>query len=412
MAAQPRNMNMEFRGYNTAELLALERLAREPSSDKRRELMCRLADILVEQSDVNSGETVQLLGQTLVGLLDKVEESGRIELSTRVAAHALTPHRLALGLATDPSSRVAEPVLLHSPALTDDDMVEIAREHSVGHLLAMSRRARISAMLTDALIRRRSMPVSAAVASNPGAEISETGFSSLADDAPSSNGLAEALSRRTDIPESVAEKVIASLSPEHRLRLKAIWSGHNSRTDELFAEAAREMSEVRLARKRGLLEAKAATRAISAGIRSLDQVITQFAGSNRLSETAHVIAAMARLPEDAVRAALNRRNSTIIAVVCRSLNLGDTAFEEVTRMRCSMLGLPASDGNQLLQAFRALDIESARRTVRFASAKMAATRSGEERRTWQNAHPAEPSDGTGDRRRLADRRLAGRRALG
>ena len=59
---------------NAVELCALEQLAKEPSSDKRRELMSRLADIMTEDAHSHSDETAMLLGQNLMVLLDQVVE--------------------------------------------------------------------------------------------------------------------------------------------------------------------------------------------------------------------------------------------------------------------------------------------------------------------------------------------------
>ena len=110
-------------GPDPSELRALERLAREESSDKRRELMSRLTDFLDVEVDAYPIETVALLGETLITLLDQVDEPGRVELSERVAPKEITPHGLAKRLAQDTSVRVAEPVLASSPVLNDDEVV-------------------------------------------------------------------------------------------------------------------------------------------------------------------------------------------------------------------------------------------------------------------------------------------------
>ena len=283
---------MQKRASDASDLKALERLASEKSSDKRRELMSRLTDFLVIEVDAYPDETVRLLGDTLITLLDQLDENCREELSERVAPHETTPHGLVKRLATDTSARVAKPVLSKSPVLTDDDLVEIASNHSEAHLLSMAERTRLSTKVTDAMIDHGTPSVFEAVAENLGAEISEEGFSRLAETSSTSIGLAEALGRRVDLPETVAEKVISSLPTDYQIRLKQLWLRDVPRSEALLDEAALQFRHAKLAGKRGMLEAKVAANAITSGTRSLDSAINEFAGSNRPSETAFVISVL------------------------------------------------------------------------------------------------------------------------
>ena len=354
-----------------SDLKALERLASERSLEKRRALMSRLADFLNNEVDTYSNETVRLLSETLITLLDQLDESTRRELSLRIAPNERTPHGLAKRLAHDPSANVAEPVLTHSPVLTDDDLVTIASEQSEGHLLAMSRRKNISCRVTDTIIEHGTDAVFVTVADNPGAEFSDAGFEQLSSLAPSSEHLAEALSRRTDLPEAIIETVIQGLPLSYRLQLEELWQTDPSSGEALLNKVAQEFGQARLESKRGLMEAKVAAKSVVAGNRSLAGAIIDFAGSNRPSETAYVISVTANFPERFVRTALFERSGTAIALICRSINLTSDAFQEITRMRCSQIGVDASEGYRLLQEFSTLDHAIARRVVQFAIARQA-----------------------------------------
>ncbi len=208
-------------GPNSSELRAFGQLALERSSDKRQELMARLTDFL--NVDTYPTETVTIHGETLITLLDQIDENGRVELSQSVAPQPITPHKLAKRLAQDTSVGVGEPVLAQSPVLNDDDLVEIAGAQSEGHFLAMSKRPSLSSEVTNAIIDNGTAPVFRAVVRNKGAEISENGFVRLSSHAPATEGLAEALSKRTDIPEAVVYRVITGFPPDYRSRLEALW---------------------------------------------------------------------------------------------------------------------------------------------------------------------------------------------
>ena len=328
------------------DMMALQQLARARSGEKRRELMSQLADILTEDVESNSDESEAILGETLVILLDQVGEDGRAELADRVAPVGFTPHNLVKKLASDESVRVAEPVLEQSPVLTNEDLIEIASRQSEGHLLAMSRRSQLNSQVTDAIIELGTESVCESITSNSGAQISPSGFVRLSEMASASEGVAAALSQRLDIPAEVTEKVIAKLPLKHQISLEALWAADGSGRQEFLEAASEQVGSARLSKRRGVLQAKVAVKEILSGTRSINKTIYDFAGSNLLNETAYVIGAVAKLPDKYVKAALLKQDGASIALVCSSINMDDRAFEEVTRMRGSQLGLDASEGHQ------------------------------------------------------------------
>jgi hypothetical protein len=78
----------------------------------------------------------------------------RIDLSDRLAGATVPPRRILLLLAND-VAEVARPVLIRSPALDEEDLIDIARSRGVGHMGAATSRgsetgqASISVRLQD-----------------------------------------------------------------------------------------------------------------------------------------------------------------------------------------------------------------------------------------------------------------------
>jgi uncharacterized protein (DUF2336 family) len=358
------------------ELRALEQLAKENSSEKRRELMCRLSDFLTDESDIFSDETIVLLSDILVSLVDQLDEPGRAELSRRVAPSRATPHKLARTLAMDESVNVAVPILEKSPVLRDEDLVEIAGSNSEEHVLAITRREHISGCVTDAIIDNGTMKVLRSVAENAGAEITHSGFRRLVEEAPWAEGLMQALSQRTDVPKAVVKSAIAKMPQSHRERLQRLWSEDAPRADLLVDQAAQKMSEVRLNRRRGLLEAKVAAKEIENGDLTIEEAVLQFARDERLREVAHVLACATKLPEKFIHGAMLRLDGGAIGMICRSVDLGDDAFIAIANMRCSKLRLPSSQARHWLEIYRTINAEVARRALRFSIVRTALRQAG------------------------------------
>ena len=104
-------------------------LAREGSSEKRRELLGEISNLFADGAEAHNDRETLLFGEVLTKLLDQVPVDDRVLVSNRVASLEQTPRQLALKLANDEAA-VAAPVLQHSPVLTDEDLVTLASEKS------------------------------------------------------------------------------------------------------------------------------------------------------------------------------------------------------------------------------------------------------------------------------------------
>ena len=128
-------------------------LAQEPSSDRRRELLREVTDLFFVGADGRQPAELALFDDVLSQLAGEMEEAVRAELAERMADVAQPPPKL-IGRFTSDTVAVAEPVLTRSPALTDDDLLRVARTRDQDHLRAISRRFRVPEAVSDAIVQR------------------------------------------------------------------------------------------------------------------------------------------------------------------------------------------------------------------------------------------------------------------
>src|SRR5579863_9505482 len=128
-------------------------LAREPSSDKRRELLREVTDLFFVNPDHAGGE-LALFDDVLCQLAGEMEAAVRAELASRIAPASSAPLRLVRGLAADAAIEVARPILEVSSALSDEDLMFVAESHGQEHLQAISRRQSVSEAVTEAIVER------------------------------------------------------------------------------------------------------------------------------------------------------------------------------------------------------------------------------------------------------------------
>jgi uncharacterized protein (DUF2336 family) len=116
------------------------------------------------------------------------------------------PHDIVLSLARD-EAQVARPILRTSPLLDDDDLVEIARESTRAHRLAIAEREALSAKVAQALCQCRDGQVIKALLANESAALPEPLLHAILDALDDAPGIADAMTRRHRLPVSVSNRL-------------------------------------------------------------------------------------------------------------------------------------------------------------------------------------------------------------
>ena len=86
-------------------------------------------------------------------------------------------------------------------------------------------------------------------------------------------------------------------------------------------------------------------------------------------DCAAVLASVSGMPEPQVANALLKFNGETISLLCKALNLSDSAFARLAEMRCHRLHLPTSQGEHLAQLYTQIDPAIAQRTLRFVKVR-------------------------------------------
>lgn len=170
---------------------------------RRVAIMRKVTDLYIEGSTTFTEEQVQFFDIVMKLLAQRVGREALIELVGLLANTDHAPADTVNRLAQDDDIAVAGPILQNSKALVDSVLVEIAKGKGQKHLLAIAARARINAVITDALIGRGFLDVVRKVVANNGAELSENTFVKLINDCNRDKTLAKQISARKDIPEEL-----------------------------------------------------------------------------------------------------------------------------------------------------------------------------------------------------------------
>jgi len=128
------------------------------------------------------------------------------------------PKDVARKLIRDVDS-IAVPILVHSPVLDDEDLLEILKSKAAAKLMAVSKRAHLGGDLVKAIIRYGDSRVVASVAANDGAEIGAELGAKMLEMYRDDDLIKESFIARRDLPSLVIEKLLTMVSAETARRL-------------------------------------------------------------------------------------------------------------------------------------------------------------------------------------------------
>jgi uncharacterized protein (DUF2336 family) len=173
------------------------------SSQQRNSALCvQIADYF-STVDFDGDRVVALFDDLFGFLIPKSDRDALMRLSHCLAV-APKPLRKSSGLLLlHPDIEVSKPLLAHSAALADEQLIEIAKLNSKPHLLVMARYAVLSDEISELLLDRSDLEITKCVIANDKARISERGFARAISLAARSTALKRDILQRPDLPDEL-----------------------------------------------------------------------------------------------------------------------------------------------------------------------------------------------------------------
>jgi uncharacterized protein (DUF2336 family) len=346
-------------------------LSQEKSSDKRGDLLVWFSELFTDGAETYTDAETKLFGDILCRLVDQVSVDVRAQFSEQMAPLPCTPHAVAMRLATDEALTVSGVMLEQSAVLTDADLRDIAGSLSQGHLLAITRRNGLSETVTEVLADRGNVEVLDGMSRNATARFSDFGLRRLATRGLEYPKVLMALSRRSDIAPERLVRAMASFDAEARAKLEKLVA----LLPDFAALLVMEAAELARQRKQELeQEISSLLRRIGQRLGTLDDAIAAFAHESRIEAVAELLIQMTGLEEAHIANVLHHDNDFGLAVICRSLSIGDKAYLDLSRLRAEHLRQSPSIAEAWAGNYAEIDRASADRALYFHRMRMAALR--------------------------------------
>jgi uncharacterized protein (DUF2336 family) len=349
-----------------AKLHALIELAREPSSERRRELLREVTDLFLAQpAEGLDAAQAALFDEVMQRIAGEMEEAVRAELSRRLAPTSAALPRLLNDLGGD-TITVAEPVLRQAAGLREEDLLALARTRSQAHLKAISQRERVPEAVSDAIVERGDDSTLGVLLRNEGAALSREASETAVDRAQANPDLHAAVVGRRSLPPDLMNEMYFIVEAKLRAKIMA----RNAELDPKALEAALQAGRKRLEARDGvapsdLAEAEAHIEALVSRNELEPKTLVGFLRKGERTRFTAALARKADIDFQTAQRILDGRRVDPLAIVCKA-----AGFDRALFLTFVVLMLD-SDENALGRAqeygdlYNQLSSESASRAIRF-----------------------------------------------
>lgn len=341
-------------------------LAREKSGERRRELMHRVADMYFQFSPRQDDPELGLFDDVLSQLALEMESKVRAELSNRMALARNPPAGLIRSLALDEKIDVASPILQLSRAVTEADLIEVARTRSEAHLKAISRRSNLPSSVSDVILERADESTLEVLLANASANLSREAHERLVDRALEHPALQGAVVRYAKLPLDLLNEMYFVV--ESRMRSAILLRNAQIKPEDLD-EVLRQSRDRVVARKKPLPDdfARAQKTVKAVEIRGAISPGSLVGFLRSGDNTAYLIAIsrLAGVEFETARTIHERRELDALSIICKAAGFDRAIFITLAVLVLGRENNPMGRAREYGEIYEALPREVAKRTVRF-----------------------------------------------
>jgi uncharacterized protein (DUF2336 family) len=332
---------------------------------RRAETLRRVTDLFMCCHAAYSDAQVDLFDDVMLRLCTEIETAARAALAQRLAAVANAPPGVIRLLAVDDAIEVAGPVLSKSPCLDDETLLEAARTKSQAHLLAITKRETIAEEVTGVLLDRGNQSVALSTVKNPGARLSEEGYSKLVERSRTDHQLAVSVWARRDIPRNHLLRLFGEASEAVRLRLEA---ADPERADVIRTIVTEVVSDIQTKARAQNPEYQSA-RAYVESLHATGQLdvgkLHELARAKKFDETTVALSLLCELPVEVIERGMALNHGELVLVFAKSIGLEWSTTRAILQLCGGKSGVGPHELQSALAGYAKLKADTARKTIQF-----------------------------------------------
>lgn len=217
-------------GLGKAERLL--QLAKEQSSDKRRQLLREITDIFLISPESYTASEQEHFGEIISHVAQAADAQARAYLAERLADVKVAPRKIVKQLIND-TIGIARPLLERNPSIVDSDLIEVIRSKNVAYQASIARRNKLDASVSDALVDNGAADAVRVLIENETAHIAPATMEKAVCRSEREAVLQGPLVARSDVPVELLQDMFWFVSPGLRRKIVAASAGTDSKVRRL-----------------------------------------------------------------------------------------------------------------------------------------------------------------------------------
>lgn len=192
-------------------------IAKETSSERRRELLHEVTDLFFETGKKTSKIESELFGDLMAKVAFELNTEFRKEFAERFGDNS-PPRTVAVALAND-EIEIAYPILKSATTLTDDDLIKIVTNKDTNYQIGVAERTIVSERVSEALVDHGNDEVLEVLIKNDGAIISNNTYEKVVVRAEKNHSLHAPLVNRKAVPADILDEMFGFVSAPMRAEI-------------------------------------------------------------------------------------------------------------------------------------------------------------------------------------------------
>lgn len=338
-------------------------LAKEPSSERRRDLLREVTDLFLDAPQQYSESESDHFGAIMGRVAIDMELAVRKQLAERLASVPEAPRSLITQLASDEID-VANPVLSQSLVLKDADLIALAKIKGQDHLMAISKRPQVSEAVADAVVARADDTVLETLVSNVGAKFSRSAMETVVKRAETNERLQAPVAARKDLPPDLMNEMFFFVSTS----LKRYIMERMKDVDERMIDQALRATKRSIAQSSGGPAFVSAEQFIDQKIRNRElneHLLVKLLREKRMPEFIAGFARITGLDIPTSKRILSDRSAEAAAIACKASQFDRSTFAAIVLLIDQGRPRSAQETNELLSMYDQVPADIAQRTMRF-----------------------------------------------
>ncbi len=328
------------------EIKQIGELLERSAPEKRTRLLDFVSTICRENGRQLSNTHINMLGHLAENLIDRVSHDTLVDAANVFAHLDNAPESLIHSLVAK-EIEIAEPVLKHSPVLTDESLFKIIQNFDEDYKKAVAQRTKLTNPVTDCLIDHSNNDTLLLTIQNQGASFSKKGFKQLSLIGNGNQNFAEALCIRQDMPEEMAQPLLQKFDiiPTQKPKRNASSIKTEVRTEARKAQTIRKEQSLFLPLTKTMIQQ------INRGNKSFDDCIVELCKIKNEKVLCQLLAERSKTSETNVTAAFSHVEGTRFIQLCKTLKMSRKTFEQLATFRTKQAHLPNSQVFYLMRQF-------------------------------------------------------------